>query len=140
MKRDHPRDSLTEFVFEEGDHLQGDLMFFMDNVRRRAKELGGIYPQFKPKSLEPLQACDFVAWEQRYVVTKKLKNQYDHVRESLRDLMTLKNEWGISNPETLREWVIFLGVPERSQPMTKRELGKWRPKPLRPGYKKPPIK
>ena len=27
LKRDHPHDSLAEFVFEEGDNLQGDLMF-----------------------------------------------------------------------------------------------------------------
>jgi hypothetical protein len=47
LKREHPHDSLTAFVFEEGDAGQGDLMFFMDHVRRKNRELGSIYPQIQ---------------------------------------------------------------------------------------------
>ena len=47
----------------------------MDHVRKRIPDLSGIYPQFKSKSFEPLQACDFVAWEQRAVVKKRLANR-----------------------------------------------------------------
>ena len=66
IRKEHPHEALREFVFEHGDRGQGDLMFIMDQVRKRAPELAGIFPQFKPKSLEPLQACDLAAWEQRY--------------------------------------------------------------------------
>jgi hypothetical protein len=132
LKRDHPHDSLTEFVFEEGDNLQGDLMFFMDHVRKRIPDLSGIYPQFKSKSLEPLQACDFVAWEQRAVVKKRLANRYDQVRDSLRALIGLRKDWGVSDQRTLEDWIKDMDVPLRSAPMTRREIGKWRPKPLRP--------
>jgi hypothetical protein len=135
LKRDHPHDVLTEFVFEQGDNLQGDLMFFMDLVRRRVPNLAGIYPQFKPKSLEPLQACDFVAWEQRDVVKKKLENRYERIRESLQELFTLKRDWGVSDKGTLEAWINDMEVPLRSTPMSKREVGKWRPKPLRPTQK-----
>jgi len=118
-------------VFEDGDVGRGDLMFFMEYVKRQSPTLAGIYPQFKTKDHESLQACDFLAWEPRYLVKKRLTNQDDYFRQSFNDLLTLKRDWGVSDRQTLEKWVHFIDVPTRTTMMSKRDLSKWRPKPLR---------
>ena len=66
------------------------------------------------------------------LVKQRLAEQFEPFRESLQELLSLKRDWGISDAKTLEDWVNFIDVPLRSAPMTKREVGKWRPKPLRP--------
>jgi hypothetical protein len=54
--------SHVEFVFEDGDEDKGDFMHW-------TKKCWSWVPSFKGKSLVPLQACDFIAWEGRRAIT-----------------------------------------------------------------------
>src|SRR5262245_57682962 len=62
----HPHDSMTNFVFEEGDKNKGDFMWMMESVIRQDRSVLGIAkPRFEPKGLAPLQAADLAGWTMR---------------------------------------------------------------------------
>lgn len=134
--REHPHDHLQEFVYERGDTGQGDFSALLDWVREAAGDrlAEQVYPTFKPKSLEPLQAADFAAWEQRFVVSRRVQGFSDGFRESMGILLTLRNrnDWGLVAKPKLIEWCDWLGVPKRtSVKRPQKERAKWRPAPLR---------
>jgi hypothetical protein len=83
--------------------------------------------------LEPLQSADFVAWEQRFVAAKRLKNELTELRGSLSALMRVKNDWGVINQPTLIEWCDWLSVPQRaaSAKFSQKDYARWRPSRLR---------
>ena len=63
--RKHPHDSMTEFVFDDGDKGKGDFIWMMDNIIKRDKpRLNLLSPVFKTKVLAQLQAADLAAWPQ----------------------------------------------------------------------------
>jgi hypothetical protein len=64
--RKHPHDSMTSFVFEEGDANKGDFMWVMDGiVRQDRSNLKVAVPVFMPKGLAQLQAADLSGWVMR---------------------------------------------------------------------------
>ncbi|MGE0863355.1 MAG: hypothetical protein AB7P34_05565, partial [Vicinamibacterales bacterium] len=104
----------TEFVFEEGDNGQGDFKWLM-NV---TKKLGGgkldaIYPVFKPKTLLPLQSCDFAAWEKRRVIKEHLDRVDAPPRESLDELLKIPHQWGVIDKHARLKYANWLCVPKR---------------------------
>jgi hypothetical protein len=133
--RERGKDLISEFVFEEGDSGFGDLLQFMNWARKavRPGALDCVYPIPKPKTLEPLQAADFTAWEQRYVAAKRSAGEIPEFRPSLRALMTVRNDWGVIDGPKLVEYCEWLGVPKRaaSQRVSQKERARWRPLPLR---------
>ena len=59
---------MVKFIFEDGDKHKGHCS------SGRTRLLGGAKPNFEPKGLAPLQACDFVLWEQFNLAKDRLKN------------------------------------------------------------------
>jgi hypothetical protein len=131
--KEHPRDMLCEFVFEEGDCDRGDLLHFMDWVRKLIgkdwEKCCNIYPVFKPKTLEPLQAADFAAWEQRTIATEFIEGEFVGFRPAMQQFLRLENDNGIIDKPKLIEYCDSLGVPKREawRLMSQRERARWRP-------------
>ena len=70
--RPNERHQINRFVFESGDNGQADFAWLMARiVEAGAGRLEAVRPIFEPKSLKPLQAADFVAWETRQAVITK---------------------------------------------------------------------
>jgi hypothetical protein len=127
-------DTFLEFVFEDGDTGRGDFLRFMDWTREATRnKIDPAYPVFKPKSLEPIQAADFVCWEQRYVATKKALGNYTALRDSLAVLLKVDHSWGLIHRTKLIEYCDWLAVPKRtaSAHVSQKERARWRPEPLR---------
>ena len=133
--RERGNETIKEFAFEQGDTGFGDLLHFMTWMRKAVAPgtLDSIHPVPKPKSLEPLQAADFAAWEQRYVASRRLTGQLGSIRDSLRELMKVKNDWGVIDQPKLLEYCEWLGVPKRtsSTRLSQKERARWRPVPMR---------
>jgi hypothetical protein len=83
----------------------------MDLARRKSRVLDAVYPVLEPKSAEPLQACDLVAWEQRDIVKRRLSGDARDPREVCRRLLVIDNDLGISSVAGLRRWAVDLDVP-----------------------------
>ena len=134
IKRQHPHDPLKEFVFEAGDVGYGDLLSWMDWVREVAPRgsLDSVYPVARPKSLEPLQAADFAAWEQRHAAVNRARNEEWDFRASMAALLRVPHDWGMTRQDSLTEICERFGIPQRdpSQRPSQREVSKWRPAPL----------
>jgi len=129
----HPQDHLHEYVYEQGDTGAGDFLHFMNWLREVAPELTpNVYPVFKPKKLSPLQAADFVTWEQRFFACEHLRGRIPEVRESFAILMKLEKDWGVIDRPKLIEWCDWMEIPKRgaSAPLSQRERARWRPAPL----------
>lgn len=117
----------TEFVFEEGDAGQADFKWLIDEVvKLRPDPLTAIRPQFRPKSLLPLQSADFAVWEQRSFVRKRLEGKtYEELRQSLQTLLMIPNDWGVMNRPQIAEWAVRIGAPKRSESWNRKT---WRPR------------
>lgn len=122
-KRSHH--DFTEFVFEEGDNGQDDFRWIMNETKRRGKgKLDSIYPIFRPKTLLPLQCCDFAAWEKRSAVKNLINDIPVAFRDSLEGLMKVPHEWGVIDQAVLAEYARWLGVPKRDEPFDRKT---WKP-------------
>ena len=134
IKREHPHDSLDRFVFEEGDTGFGDLRAWMDWVREVAPSgsLDAIYPVSRSKALQPLQAADFAAWEQRYAAVKRVQALELDYRPSMASLLKVKHQWGVTSRDNIVEISERFGIPSRvaGQRPSQRETAKWRPAPF----------
>ena len=136
--KDHPNDPIQDWVFEHGDRGKGDLEkllgFVQEHAKRRLRQsqstdpLKPLLPVFKHKSkdLSPLQAADFVAWEQRNALIKNVP--VDQLRESLQLLLRVKHESGVVSRRSLLDYAERLGVFKRTVTLTQRQAGRWRPR------------
>jgi hypothetical protein len=109
----------ARFVFEDGDKHKGDFMWMMDEFFRiNPKRWGGIKPDFQPKSLSPLQAADFVLWEQSKLAKDYMKepNNPPEVRQSFQELMRIPRNWGVLNEEGLIAFCDDFGISKRGAP------------------------
>jgi hypothetical protein len=110
---------MIKFIFEDGDANKGDFMWVMDQfIRCDKRMLGGAKPQFESKDLAPLQACDFVMWEQFNLVKNRLKNPQSSapLRESFKRLYSIKKQWGVIDHEKLIKFCEDFDVPKRGEP------------------------
>ena len=115
------RGDRLEFVFESGDTGKGDLERIIglanDQIRRawRRRSIAGqpplIEPVFKSKALCPLQAADFVAWEQRNAIAKGIP--IDQLRESLSELLQVPNKSGVVAVRHIKDYAVRLKIPAR---------------------------
>ena len=111
----------ARFVFEDGDKGKGDFIWMIDQVVSRNKRMfKGIKPDFQGKELAPLQAADFVLWEQLYVEKKRLRNPSlgRHVsRDSFKELLGIKRTWGLMDYASLVRFCVEFEIPKRGEPM-----------------------
>jgi hypothetical protein len=119
--RKHPKDSMTEFVFEEGDKNKGDFMWMMDRiVRRNRTGLAVAIPVFKPKALAPLQAADLAGWTMRRAAKVWLTKEQERalpkpIRERLVELAKVPHRAGYLNQEHITKFCRDHGVPQRGE-------------------------
>jgi hypothetical protein len=112
------------FIFEDGDKHKGDLIWIMDQfVRQNRKRHAGAAPIFRPKSLSPLQAADFVLWEQRRLFAERLAmpDSPPEVRRTMRELMGIKKTWGVFTEADLVKFCVDFEIPKRGA------SGRWSP-------------
>lgn len=108
--------SFTEFIFEDGDNGQGDFKWLMEITKKLGKgKLDSVYPIFRPKTLLPLQCCDFAAWEKRRVIKERLDHIDNPLRDSLAELLKIPHQWGVIDKQVLIKWADWLGVPKRDE-------------------------
>lgn len=109
-------DFRIRFIFEDGDKNKGDFMWMMDQFYKLDKRVfAGARPSFEPKSLAPLQAADFVMWEQFHLAKDRIKNPVNPsaVRKSFRELLSIPHDWGVFDEEMLVKFCEGFGVPKR---------------------------
>lgn len=107
--------SITQFIFEDGDKHKGDFIWMMDQfVKPNKKLMTPIKPHFMPKKLPPLQAADFVLWEQFNAArTRLITDAAIEWRPTLKQLSTIKKTWGFLNEEKLIKFCEDFCVPKR---------------------------
>ena len=96
-------------------------------VSKARKTLAPVLPVFMDKRIDQLQAADLVLWEQRNVVVRRLQGRPTGLRESLRILIQVKQEWGMMQRDQLVEWAERLDIPRHIGQKGQREDAKWRP-------------
>jgi hypothetical protein len=110
------RPCMARFFFEDGDKHKGDFIWFMDEVVRLNKNIfQGVRPHFEPKTVAPLQAADFVMWEQFNLAKDRLKNPENPaaVRECFQELMTIPKDWGFIDKTMLLKFCADWQIPRR---------------------------
>jgi hypothetical protein len=113
---DRKRRFALEFVFEDGDKHKGDLMWMIDQFVRTDKRVNaGAAPNFRSKRVVPLQAADFVTWQQyRFVANKLTKADIKpHFYESFAQLVTIPKTWGVIDEEALVKFCVGFEIPKR---------------------------
>ena len=93
-------------------------------VQAGGGRLDGLYPAFQPKSVMPLQAADFAAWEQRQTYVTR-PQRFEDLRRSLTVLAKTRPLWGDMDEAKVIEWAEHIGVPKRDEPWERRT---WTPK------------
>ena len=112
----HDNKIKTAIVFEDGDAGKGDLMWTMEQVRKKVPLLipKGVL-QFADKDLVQFQACDFVAWEKRQEFGNRLclpLEAYPGPSEPLQELWKLDRDWGYSDYGSLIAFCEQYDVPK----------------------------
>jgi hypothetical protein len=105
-------------------------MHFMKWVGELSKgDLECIYPVFKPKRFEPLQAADFAGWAKRYAVKQALAGTFSEFEPCLVAVMRIPHDYGMVDRDRLTEHVDLFGVPKRDvwKTLSQKEQSKWRP-------------
>jgi hypothetical protein len=108
----------VRFIFEDGDKHKGDFIWMMDQfIGKDTRLLGGVKPSFESKDLAPLQACDFVMWEQFNVAKDRIKNPAAPapLRDSFNALYSIPSEWGVIDYEKLIKFCDDFDVPKRGE-------------------------
>jgi hypothetical protein len=119
--RRRPNDSMTEFVFEEGDKHKCDFMWMMDRVvRQNQPQLAIAIPVFKPKTLGPLQAADLAGWTMRRAARVWLTRDEERalpesIRQRLVELAKVPHRAGYLNREHITNFCRDHGVPRRGE-------------------------
>jgi hypothetical protein len=121
----HPKDVMTEFVFEDGDKNKGDFIWMMERIVRRDRTaLGVATPVFKPKGLAPLEAADLTGWTMRratkvWLTKEPERSLPNRIREVLLTLSTVPHLAGYLNREHIAKFCQDHNVPKRG------ETGRW---------------
>lgn len=123
--RKHPNDSMTEFVFEDGDKNKGDFIWMMDQIMRRDRPaFAGVVPVFKPKGLAPLQAADLAGWTMRRATQVWLTKEQERsiprvVLDALAGFGKVPHLAGYLNRDNIIKFCRDHDVPKRG------EAGRW---------------
>ena len=112
--------AFTKFIFEDGDKHKGDFIWMVDQIVKWNKRLlAPMKPHFMPKKLAPLQAADFVLWEQFNASKTRLLTGAPIVwRPTLRQLSSVKHTWGMLNADRLIQFCEEYCVPKRGSGLT----------------------
>jgi hypothetical protein len=119
--RERPEDSMTEFVFEEGDKHKGDFIWMMERiVRQNRTELGIVTPVFKPKALAPLQAADLDGWIMRRAFKVEITKEPERslpaaLVEAMMEIGRIPHISGDLGQEHITKFCEAHGVPNRGQ-------------------------
>jgi hypothetical protein len=102
-------------IFENGDQGKGDLIWLVDQVLRSLAARHNAILTFHPNKIAPLQAADFVMWEQRRLTKDRLMSSEEPVefRKPLQELMTIKKRWGILDKTMIVKFCEDFDVPKR---------------------------
>lgn len=95
------------YVFESGTKGKGQLIDIMERD-------GFPSPNFLDKDCPPLQAADFVSWEQSKVLRQIRDNNLYRFRKSFEELQRMPKEWGIYKQEQLETICKKAGFARRS--------------------------
>jgi hypothetical protein len=99
-------------------------MWMMDELIRWDRRMfKALKPIFLDKSYTPLQAADFVMWEQAFLSKSFLANNRQPVvaRESFTELTKTPHDWGVMNKDDIIGFCEEFGVPKVG------ELRAWTP-------------
>lgn len=108
---------MARFYFEDGDKHKGDFIWLIDQIVAQDKRrMSGAKPHFEPKTVVPLQAADFVMWEQLNLAKDHIRNPQSAaaVRKSFQQLMTIPRDWGVIDHEKLVRFCDEFDVPKRA--------------------------
>jgi hypothetical protein len=108
----------VKFIFEDGDKDKGHFIWLVDCLwKLNKRQLAGVKPQFKDKTVAPLQTADFVMWEQLKLAKNRIENPESPaaLRESFELLFSIKNHWGVMDEEMLLKFCSDFDVPKRGE-------------------------
>ena len=101
-------------LFEDGDKHKGDFIWVMDRIAKLDWRLKGIKPHFAGKDLTPLQAADFVMWEQSKLSKTHIAaaGKPFEVRPTFSELLNIPHEWGWMEKDDIIKFCVEFEVPK----------------------------